>query len=75
MSDIDSVLIMITVPRHWRRMNESEIERALRYNRKRLLAGIAQQVKRWQGVDAVDLEGLQGLIDERKQIQPKPADA
>lgn len=56
-------------------MNESEIERALRYNRKRLLAGIAQQVKRWQGVDAVDLEGLQGLIDERKQIQPKPADA
>ena len=75
MSDTDSVLIMITVPRHWRRLTLSEVERALRYNQRHLLPSIATEIKRWQDVDELDLVGLQELIDERKKVQPKAVDA
>ena len=71
----DSVLIMITVPRHWRRLTESEVVRALRHNQPHLLPFIAREIKNWQGVDALDLVGLQELIDERKKVQPKVVDA
>ncbi len=69
-AETDTVLIMLVVPRHWRRLNEKEIARALAYNTRSIIQVLAKEVKRWQGVDALDLEGLQGIIDERQGKQP-----
>lgn len=51
----DSVLIMLVVPRHWRRMSTSEIQRALKHNQPHLLPHLAAEIKRWQGSGVLDL--------------------
>ena len=74
MSATDSVLVMITVPRHWRRLSESEIERALRHNQPHLLPMLAQEVKRWQGSGVLDLTGLRKLLEERGAFEEEVSD-
>jgi hypothetical protein len=61
----DTVLIMLTVPRHWRKMGVPEIERALRYNQPHLIPTLAHEVKRWQGSGVLDLTKLRELLEER----------
>lgn len=64
----DTVLIMLTVPRHWRKLSVSEIERALRYNQPHLLPFLAHEIKRWQGSGVLDLTGLRQLLEEREAL-------
>ena len=74
--ETDTVLIMLTVPRMWRQLDEKAIALALAFNTRDIIKSLAHEVKRWQGVDALDLEGLQGIIDERQGKQPlTPEDA
>lgn len=61
----DSVLVMLTVPRHWRKLSEAEIERALRHNQPHLLPFLAREVKRWQGSGVLNLTELRNLLEER----------
>lgn len=66
---VDSVLIILKVPRRWRRLSESEVARALKYNQPELLPGLAAEIKRWQGVGAVDLTELRKMLEEREAIE------
>jgi len=74
MSDIDSVLVVLQVPRRWRRLSESEIERALRHDQPQLLPMLAKEVKRWQGSGVINLTGLRELLEEREAFKAEVSD-
>ena len=69
--ETDSVLIMLTVPHHWRVLSVAEIERSLRLLRKDIFPMLAQEIKRWQGTDVIDTAALRDLVDAVEANQDK----
>lgn len=65
----DTVLIMLTVPRHWRRLHVGEIARNLQLQAKdHLVPLLAAEIKRWQGSGVLDLGKLRELLEEREAL-------
>lgn len=68
-AETDSVLVMLMVPKHWKRLSEEEIARKLRANEPGLSRMLAAEVKRWAGKGAINLTGLRQLLEEREAIE------
>lgn len=64
MTETRSVLVVLTVPEDWPELPVGEIERKLRDNEPHMTRHLAREVKRWGQVDEVDVEGLQGVVDD-----------
>lgn len=63
------MLVMITVPGHWKRLSEQEIARKFQANEPGLSRMLAKEVKRWAGSGAVNLTELRKLLEEREAIE------
>lgn len=66
--EVDSVLIILKVPKRWRKLDEAEVARALRYNQPHLIPDLAKEVKRWQNAGVIDLGELRKLLEEREAL-------
>lgn len=62
-----SVLVVLTVPDHWPELPVEEIERKMRDNEPAMTRHLAHEVKRWGRTDAVDVEGLQDVVDNLRE--------
>ena len=63
--DVESVIVILSVPREWIGLPEPEIARKLRGNEPHLSMMLAAEVKRWGGTGAVNLTELKRFIDEK----------
>lgn len=62
----DSVLVVLVVPDHWKRLPEEKIEELLRHPANvGIFSMMAKEIKRWAGVPAANLTELQNFIDAR----------
>ena len=70
--ETDSVLVMLTVPRHWRKLTVDDIDRTIRAVRRNFIRQMAGEIKRWQGAGVIDLAALRTVLEERDTPKKEP---